>query len=225
MFTWITDFVAQAGYPGIALLMFLENIFPPIPSELIMPLAGFSAANGDMNLIGVLLSGTIGSLLGTLPWFYAGYRFRRERLKRLADRHGRWLTMTSDDVDTASRWFDRYGARAVFLGRLVPTVRTLISVPAGIANMNLLAFLAWSTVGTLLWTALLTGAGYVLQSQYDLVAAWLDPITKGVVAVLVVGYLYRVATYGRRLQHKNRRLAEQDEPDIAERSASEAEVK
>ena len=208
MFTWITDFVTQAGYVGVALLMFAENIFPPIPSELIMPLAGFSAARGDLNLVGVLLSGTIGSLLGALPWYYAGYFFRRERVKRIADRHGRWLTMTSDDVDTASDWFDRYGASAVFFGRLIPTVRTLISVPAGIARMDLLRFLAWSTMGTLIWTAFLTLAGYILESQYDRVAAWLDPVTKVVVAGLVLGYVYRVATYGRRMEKQSRRKKE-----------------
>ena len=198
MFTWITDFVTQAGYLGVALLMFAENIFPPIPSELIMPLAGFSAARGDLNLFGVLLAGTIGSLLGALPWYYAGYFLREERLKRLAQRHGRWITMTSKDVVTASAWFHRYGASAVFFGRLIPTVRTLISVPAGIARMSLIVFLAWSTLGTLIWTTFLTFAGYLLESQYERVAQWMDPVTKIVVAILVFTYLYRVVTYGRR---------------------------
>ncbi len=202
MFNWITDFVTQAGYLGIVLLMFAENIFPPIPSELIMPLAGFSAARGDLNLVGVLLAGTIGSLLGAMPWYYAGYFFRKRRLKRLADRHGRWITMTSDDVDTASEWFERYGASAVFFGRLIPTVRTLISVPAGIARMNLLVFLAWSTLGTVIWTAFLTFAGYILESQYDRVATWLDPVTKVVIGLLILGYVYRLFTYHRRVDRQ-----------------------
>lgn len=184
--------------------MFAENIFPPIPSELIMPLAGFSAARGDLNLVGVLLSGTIGSLLGALPWYYAGYFFRKKRLKRLADRHGRWLTMTSNDVDAASNWFDRYGVAAVLFGRLFPTVRTLISVPAGIARMNLPSFLAWSALGTLIWTAFLTFAGYILENQYELIAAWLDPVTKLVVAALIIGYVYRVTAYGRRLRKRRK---------------------
>ncbi len=202
MFTWITDFVSQAGYVGVAFLMFAENIFPPIPSELIMPLAGFSAARGELSLLGVLLAGTIGSLLGALPWYYAGYFFQKKRLKRLADRHGRWLTMTSDDIDTASDWFARYGASAVFFGRLIPTVRTLISVPAGIARMNLFTFLAWSALGTLIWTAFLTFAGYILESQYDRVAAWLDPVTKIVVGLLILGYVYRVVTYRHRVDRQ-----------------------
>ena len=214
MFNWITDFVTHAGYFGVALLMFAENIFPPIPSELIMPLAGFSAARGDLNLVGVLLAGTIGSLVGALPWYYAGYFFRKKRLKRIADHHGRWITMTSHDVDTASDWFDRYGAGAVFFGRLVPTVRTLISVPAGLARMSLPGFLVWSLLGTVIWTAFLTFAGYLLESQYDRVAAWLDPATKVVVGLLVLGYLYRVLTFGRRVE-------KQRGPDAASGARSE----
>ena len=200
MFDWITSFVAQAGYLGVAFLMFAENIFPPIPSELIMPLAGLSAARGELNLFGVLLAGTAGSLLGALPWYYAGYYLRKDRLKRLADRHGRWLAMTSGDVETASKWFERFGTAAVFIGRLIPTVRTLISVPAGIARMKLPVFLAWSMLGTLIWTAFLTLAGYILESQYERVAGWLDPVTKAVVGFLILGYLYRVVTYGRRVE-------------------------
>ena len=214
MFGWITDFVTQSGYLGIALLMFAENIFPPIPSELIMPLAGFSAAEGDLSLIGVLIAGTIGSLLGALPWYYAGYYFKLDRLKRLADRHGRWLTMTSDDVDTASSWFRRYGASAVFFGRLIPTVRTLISVPAGINRMGMMRFLAWSALGTVLWTAFLTLAGYVLQSQYDRVAGWLDPVTQVVVAFLVFGYVYRVVTFGRRQRKQQERRTDENASSV-----------
>ena len=214
MFGWITDFVTQSGYLGIALLMFAENIFPPIPSELIMPLAGFSAAEGDLSLIGVLIAGTIGSLLGALPWYYAGYYFKLDRLKRLADRHGRWLTMTSDDVDTASSWFRRYGASAVFFGRLIPTVRTLISVPAGINRMGMVRFLAWSALGTVLWTAFLTLAGYVLQFQYDLVAGWLDPVTQAVVAFLILGYVYRVVTFGRRQKKQRERRADKNASSV-----------
>jgi membrane protein DedA with SNARE-associated domain len=195
MFSWIVDFVTGAGYLGIALLMFAENIFPPIPSELIMPLAGFAAARGDLNLVGVLAAGTAGSILGALPWYYLGRVFREDRLKRLAARHGRWLTMTPEDVDRACRWFERKGALAVFPGRLVPAVRTLISVPAGLARMPLLPFLAWSTLGTVIWTGLLTMAGYLLESQYERVEGWIDPMSKFVVGFVVLFYIYRVATF------------------------------
>ncbi len=182
---------AQAGYLGVFLLMLAENIFPPIPSELIMPLAGFAAARGDMDMITVILAGTAGSVVGALPWYYAGLLFGKDRLKAIAARHGRWLTMTPADIDQASDWFARYGITAVFFGRLVPAVRTLISVPAGIVRMRMLPFLFFSTVGSLLWTAFLAFAGYVLESQYELIEEWIDPISKSVMLLIIGIYLYR----------------------------------
>ncbi|MGD9616092.1 MAG: DedA family protein [Alphaproteobacteria bacterium] len=202
MFDWITGFIERGGYFGIALLMFIENVFPPIPSELIMPLAGFTSARGDLNIVGAVLVGSAGSVLGSTLWYFAGYWFGADRLKRLAARHGRWLTVTPDEIDKAIAWFDRHGGKAVLMGRLVPTVRTLISVPAGIARMHLVPFLIYSGIGTLAWTALLGGAGYLLESQYELVADWVDPVSYVVVGLLVLGYVYRVATFG----HKTHRF-------------------
>lgn len=195
MFDWITGFVRQGGYLGVFLLMLAENVVPPIPSELIMPLAGFTAARGQLSIALVVVAGTAGSLLGALFWYHVGRRLGLDRLKRLAARHGRWLTLSASDVDQADDWFRRHGRRAVFFGRLVPTVRTLISVPAGINGMPLPSFLAWSVLGTGLWTALLAGAGYLLQSQYELVADYLNPVSTGVVVLIVAWYLYRVATF------------------------------
>jgi membrane protein DedA with SNARE-associated domain len=195
MFDWITGFVRQAGYVGVFLLMLAENVVPPIPSELIMPLAGFAAARGHLSIPLVVLAGTAGSLLGALFWYVLGRRLGLERLKRLAARHGRWLTLSPDDVARADDWFGRHGGKAVFLGRLVPTVRTLISVPAGINGMPLPSFLAWSALGTLMWTALLAGAGFLLQSQYELVADYLNPASTVLIALIVAWYLYRVATF------------------------------
>jgi membrane protein DedA with SNARE-associated domain len=195
MFDWITGFVVRSGYAGVFLLMLAENVVPPIPSELIMPLAGFTAARGQLNLVLVILAGTAGSLLGAVLWYVVGKRLGLERLKRLASRHGRWVTLAPDDVDRADDWFRRHGTRAVFFGRLIPTVRTLISVPAGIAGMPLPAFLAWSTLGTALWTALLAGAGYLLQSQYARVSDYLNPVSTVVVVLIVGWYLYRVVTF------------------------------
>ena len=171
MFDWITDLVETTGYFGILLLMLVENVFPPIPSELIMPLAGFTAAQGRLSIVLVVLAGTAGSLLGALFWYGLGRWLGEERLRRLAARHGRWLTLSPGEIDRAEDWFRRHGATAVLLGRLVPAVRSLISVPAGVARMPLPGFLAWTALGTGLWTALLAGAGYLLQGQYALVAA------------------------------------------------------
>jgi membrane protein DedA with SNARE-associated domain len=195
MFDWISGFLETVGLPGVALLMFLENVFPPIPSELIMPLAGFQAARGAMSLAGVLVAGAVGSLAGAALWYWIGRRIGAARLKRLARRHGRWLTIAPDDVDRANDWFARHGAGAVLIGRLIPTVRTFISVPAGVARMPLPRFLAYSALGTGAWTTLLALAGYALESQYERVAAWLNPVSTAVVVLLAAIYLWRVVTH------------------------------
>lgn len=191
MFNSFVDIVSQGGYLGVFLLMLAENVFPPIPSELIMPLAGFVSARGDLNIVLVILAGTAGSVAGALPWYYAGALFGRDRLKRMANRYGRWLTVSSVDIDVASLWFARHGAAAVFFGRLIPAIRTLISVPAGIVSMPLLPFLAYSTLGSLIWTALLAVTGYLLQSQYELVEQYVDPVSKGVLIAVIAIYVYR----------------------------------
>ncbi len=191
MFHSIVDIVSQGGYLGIFLLMLAENVFPPIPSELIMPLAGFVAARGELNIILVILAGTAGSVVGALPWYYAGALFGKDRLKRLAARHGRWLTVSPGDIDKASDWFERHDAAAVFFGRLVPAVRTLISVPAGGVKMPMLPFLMYSTIGSLIWTCLLALTGYLLQSQYEVVQHYVDPVSKAVVYTVIAIYVYR----------------------------------
>lgn len=195
MFDWIVWAIGTLGAAGVGLLMFLENVFPPIPSELIMPLAGFTAAQGDTSFPAILAAGTLGSLAGAVLWYWIGRRLGAERLKRLAARHGRWLTICPEDIDRSNDWFGRHGGAAVFFGRLVPTVRTFISVPAGVARMPPWQFLAWTTAGTTIWTALLAGAGYLLQSQYARVSDWLNPVSAGVVVLLVAWYLWRVATW------------------------------
>lgn len=198
MFDWITALIDQLGLPGVALMMFLENVFPPIPSELIMPLAGFNAAQGRMGLVGVILAGTLGSLAGAVLWYLLGRAVGTARLRRLAARHGRWLTVTPGELDRADAWFDRHGGVAVFLGRLVPTVRTLISIPAGLSGMPLGRFLAWSGLGTLIWTTLLALAGYLLEDTYHRVEGWVNPVSTVVVLGIVGLYLWRGATWGRR---------------------------
>lgn len=195
MFDWIVSLLDWAGPLGVALLMLAENVFPPIPSELVMPLAGFAAARGEMSLILAILAGTAGSVAGALLWYWLGARLGAERLERLAASHGRWLTLTPADVRRAGDWFRRHGRGAVLLGRLVPGVRTLISVPAGVSGMPLAPFLAYSAFGTAIWTAALGIAGYLLAGQYALVSRWTNPVSNVVGGGLVAIYLYRVATY------------------------------
>ena len=198
MFDFITEFMQSGGYLAVFALMALENIFPPIPSELIMPFAGFVAARGDLSVFGVLIAGTAGSVAGALPWYYAGKVYGKERLEKFADKHARWLTVTHGDIEHAMESFEKHGRKVVLFGRLIPAIRTLISVPAGLAGMPMGQFLLYSTVGSLVWTGILTGAGYMLESQYERVAEYVDPVSKAVLIGLLGWYLYRVATFKKR---------------------------
>ncbi|HRO15761.1 MAG TPA: DedA family protein, partial [Paracoccus sp. (in: a-proteobacteria)] len=192
---WVLSVIEGWGYPGIFALMLLENVFPPIPSEVIMPLAGYLVASGKLSFWPTVLIGTLGSAVGTTMWYYLGLWIGAARLKRWAARHGRLMTLSPSDIDAAQGWFDRHGGAAVLLGRLIPTVRTLISVPAGMARMPLWRFLAFTVAGSLLWTLVLTGAGMLLESQYARVGDVIDPLSKLVIVAVVGIYLYRVITW------------------------------
>ncbi|SDG13749.1 DedA family protein [Pelagibacterium luteolum] len=195
MSDWIISTITEWGYVGIFMLMVAENVFPPIPSELIMPFAGFAAANGQLNGLGVLLAGSAGSLFGTMLWYFAARLLGLKRFHALCNKLGRVATITERDIDMAVDWFARYGVWAVLIGRLIPAIRTLISVPAGLAAMPFWKFLGISAIGTLAWTAILTGAGYVLHEGYHIVEAWVDPVSTGVVVLAVVIYIYRFVTW------------------------------
>jgi membrane protein DedA with SNARE-associated domain/uncharacterized membrane protein YkvA (DUF1232 family) len=213
LFDWITDTVVESGYIGIVLMMLAENVFPPIPSELIMPLAGFVAAQGKLNPVLVVLAGTLGSVLGALPWYYAGLWLGKERVCGFAARHGRWLTLGEKEISQAIGWFERHGRIAVLLGRLVPTVRTLISLPAGMARMPLLQFLLYSSIGTLAWTAALTAAGFLLESEYRRVSGYVDQVSKIIIGLIVLLYVWRVLAGGS-LGARLRRWAESLRRDV-----------
>lgn len=195
MFDWITSLIEGGGPWAIAALMFLENVFPPIPSELIMPLAGFNAARGVASLWVTILAGTAGSLAGAWFWFLIGRWIGPAKLRLFVRKHGRWLTLSPKDLRRAQGWFDRHGRKAVFFGRFIPTVRTLISVPAGLARMPATPFLIYSAIGSLIWTSALTLAGYLLESGYEQVEHLLNPVSTAVVIGLVAFYLWRVVTY------------------------------
>lgn len=186
------NLMTSTGYFGIVLLMFLENVFPPIPSEYIMPLAGFMVAEDKLSLVGIIVAGTIGSVLGALALYYCGRKVGAARLKRFADRSGRWLAVTSDDIERADRWFDHHGASAVLFCRLVPGVRSLISIPAGINRMNPLSFVFFTTVGATLWTSLLASAGYFLGSNFHAVEEYFDPVSLVIFGLIIILYLRRV---------------------------------
>ena len=182
--------MGSAGYIGLFALMFGENVFPPIPSELVMPLGGFLAAQGTLNIIMVVVAGTAGSVLGALMWYYIGKLIGEERLRGFARKHGRWLTLSPKEVDASIAWFDRHGWKAVLVGRMIPGVRTLISVTAGIADMPMTPFLLYTTLGSAIWTAFLAAAGYLLQSQYDKVAGWVNPVSTAILVGALGWYLF-----------------------------------
>ncbi len=182
VFEWITSVIARLGYFGVAALTFLENLFPPIPSELVIPLAGFVAAEGDLRLSLVILVGSAGSLAGATVWYAVGRRIGEQRLRTWIARHGKWLTLSVQDVDRAQLWFRRHGAAAVFFGRLMPGVRTFVSLPAGFSSMPLGPFLLYSALGTAIWTAALAYAGVVLQANFTLVGDYLNVATNALLA-------------------------------------------
>ena len=160
-----------------------------------MPAAGYQAAQGRLVLPGVVLAGVVGSLAGALFWYWIGIKVGDERLKHWAGRHGRWLAMTPAEIERADRWFDRHCGKAVLFGRLVPAVRTLISVPAGIFGMGIRRFMMFSALGTAIWSTALAFAGYTMGRNYTAVSAWLNPVTNVVVAAIVLVYLYKVVTW------------------------------
>lgn len=195
MLSTITTFITKAGYLGIFLLMLVENIFPPIPSEMIMPFAGYVAAEGSLSLVSVILAGAFGSLAGVWFWYELARWLGPDRLRKFAARHGRWLTMSPADLDRADTWFDAHAGKMVLLGRLIPGIRTLISVPAGVFGMPRVAFLAYSALGTAIWAGALAFAGFHLRADFVDVGAYVDPVSTGIMAILVSVYLYRVITW------------------------------
>lgn len=188
MLQWITNIMNSMGYLGIVFLMFLENVFPPIPSELIMPFAGFTATQGKLSLVGVIMAGTVGSVLGALPLYYAGKLMGEARLKAWADKYGKWLTVSGSDIEKAKGWFDRQGGKAVFFCRLVPGVRSLISIPAGMSGMSLPLFLLYSVLGTGLWAGVLAYVGQLLGKNYKEVDQYLGPVAYVVLGLLLVAF-------------------------------------
>jgi membrane protein DedA with SNARE-associated domain len=184
------------GYPGLILVMFLENVFPPIPSEVILPLAGSLALEGRFTLLGVTAMGTLGSIAGALFFYLLGYLFGEPRVRLLMQRYGKWLLLSEADFDKALEWFDRYGERVIFFGRMVPIVRSLISIPAGISSMNLAFFCLYTAIGTGMWSFLLAFAGYLLGKSWSIVSEWVSRYEK---AAIIIGAVAVAIFFARRL--------------------------
>ena len=165
------------GYGAVLLAMFLENLIPPIPSELIMPLGGFYVSQGQLDFLPVVLAGLIGTVFGALPWYGIGRLVNEERIEQWLEKNGRWIGINPQDLARSRKWFNKYGVSLVFWGRLVPGIRTLISVPAGVELMPMTPFLIWTTSGSLIWTLFLTITGFYLGDNYANIERWISPFS------------------------------------------------
>lgn len=186
---WIVNLMETLGSPGVGIAILLENLFPPIPSEVVLPLAGFTVAQGSLNWLAVFIWSVVGSVVGAYVLYGIGAWLGLERLRRIAD--WMWLVKASD-VDSAMNFFNKYGKPSIFFGRLIPGVRSLISIPAGLDRMNLLVFGLWTFFGSAIWNAILIYLGYVLGANWEKATGYVDAYSKVIYVVLlliILGFL------------------------------------
>lgn len=187
--------IAWGGYLGIFVLMVLENVFPPIPSEVIMGLGGMAVNRGDMALAPLIATGVAGTVVGNWVWYELGRRIGYARLRPIVDRHGRWLTLNWDDVERLHRFFLRHGGWVVFVFRFMPAFRTLVSLPAGLARMPLWKFLLWTAAGSTIWVTLLALAGVMLDARFRVLDRYVGPAAIALTVALVAIYAWRVVRW------------------------------
>jgi membrane protein DedA with SNARE-associated domain len=186
---WAVDLMEAIGGPGAGIAIALENLFPPLPSEVILPLAGFTASRGDMSLLSAIVWTTVGSLVGALVLYALGALLGRDRMRAIAVRVP---LIKVDDVDKAEAWFARHGRKAVFFGRMVPLFRSFISIPAGIERMPLATFVLYTTLGSLIWNVLFVMSGYLLGENWHLVERYADPVQKLVIVAVIAAVAWFV---------------------------------
>src|SRR5688572_26743486 len=192
--SWVEQLISSMGYVGISLLMFLENLFPPIPSEVIMPFAGSLVAEGEFSFMGVLIAGTMGALAGALAIYYVGRWIDEGRARRWFERYGKFILMSEEDFDKAIHAFDNHGKVMVLVGRVLPTIRSLISLPAGLEKMNLGTFLFFTAIGTSIWNLALLGAGFYMGQNWESVVSFMDKYSLVfwiIMGILVVFFVFR----------------------------------
>jgi len=198
MTDWVFKLLDDAGYMGVMFLMFIETVFPPIPSEVIMSLAGVRAGQGALSLWGVIAAGTAGAMFGNFFWYLFARVIGIERFKPFILRYGRWLTIDWPEIERAERLFGRFGWVIVCIGRMMPTIRSIVSIPAGLLHMRLKTFLLWSTIGTTGWSSGLAIAGYFLGSRFADVDDVLGPLSVAIIAAILVAYVWRQMTWRNR---------------------------
>jgi membrane protein DedA with SNARE-associated domain len=192
--SWVTDVVESLGYIGLLLMVALENVFPPIPSEVVLPLAGYLTGQGRMWYPGAVLAATAGSVLGAMALYSIGYSIGEERVRVLVRRFGKWAMVSEKDIDRANVWFDRHDREAVFIGRLFPVVRSLISIPAGIRRMPLGKFLIYTTAGSAIWNATLIGIGWMLGDNWTAVEDYVGYLQYLVILAVFAGIVWFIYT-------------------------------
>ncbi|MDP1027520.1 DedA family protein [Sphingomonas sp. KR1UV-12] len=192
---FIVELIARGGYWGIFLLMALENIVPPIPSEVIMGLGGMAVARGQMQLGWLIAAGTAGTVAGNYFWYWIGRRFGYQGLKPFVDRWGRWLTVEWEDVEHITRFFHDRGGWVVFVFRFMPTFRTMVSLPAGMSAMPRWRFLLWTAAGSAIWNAVLAAAGLFLDRRFAELDRYVGPAAIALMVGITLFYIYRVVTW------------------------------
>ncbi|NLE51518.1 MAG: DedA family protein [Chloroflexi bacterium] len=209
----IEEIISALGYPGITFVMLVENLFPPIPSEVVMPFAGFLVVDGRFTLLGIVLAGTLGSVLGALAIYYIGVWSNERLIRRFIRRWGRFFLLSEEDIDRALNVFDRYGEIIIFIGRLIPIIRSLISLPAGMQRMSMPKFLLFTTMGTAIWSAILGYAGVVLGENWEEILEIVDQYERATAAVLIVLVVAFVALRLRQMR-RNRMASPSVEADL-----------
>ena len=184
---WALAVVEGFGYPGLAAVILLETVFPPVPSELILPLAGFLAASGRLSWAGVVAASTAGAVVGAWILYLAGASWGEPRLRAITRRYGRYAAVHERDLDAALRWFRRWGPAAVFICRMIPLLRSIISLPAGLVGMRWGRFTVLTAAGTLLWNTVLSGFGYAAGAHWAKISAMLKAYERLVLVALVIG--------------------------------------
>lgn len=202
MFEWVEGIIKGGSYLGLLFLMFIENVFPPIPSELIIPMAGYLASIGEMAFPLVVLTGGIGATLGSLPLYYVGHAFGEKRVRNFCKNHGFWLGVDENDFDKAKQWFSKHQGKSIFLCRIVPGVRSLIAIPAGVNKMPLPPYLLYTFLGSSLWSLFLATAGFYLGESFKRVDEFLGPFSKIIVGAIVLYFVFRAVSKWRAKKKK-----------------------
>lgn len=202
MQNWITDFMEQFGYIGVFLMIALENVFPPIPSEIVLPFGGFMTTYTDLTVPGVITAATAGSVVGAIILYGIGLLLDVERLEKIVERWGHILRVKKADIHKADAWFDKYGYWTVLFCRMIPLVRSFISIPAGMSNMKFWLFLLFTTIGTLVWNIILVSIGAALGSSWEDILYFMEIYSTIAYTIIGVGIIVLLILYIRKLKSR-----------------------